>query len=157
LIRPRFKYGYEEYHPRWGRLSVDQSLPYALAIIDQVLVPLHKSNITELSPDLRVSSWGVRFHFLDVADRVRVQLSAVQTCDSHMRNAVEFAVSVTCRAMTLWKRSGLQSEQRIPCVLCHMDLQPQNVSRDAMGKILFVFDWEEAAWADPTFELLLLC
>jgi len=43
-----------------------------------------------------------------------------------------------------------------------MDLQPQNfilsqAPDKALPNILFVLDWEEASYADPRFELLLLC
>lgn len=52
------------------------------------------------------------------------------------------------------------SVHRIPHVLCHMDCQPQNLvffkeERDS-PKIMSVLDWEDAAYADPRFELLLL-
>jgi thiamine kinase-like enzyme len=64
----------------------------------------------------------------------------------------------------------------LPPVLCHMDCQPQNLlfvkcattslSPTASPKpddpvlrveVSSVLDWEEAAYADPRFELLLLC
>jgi len=65
----------------------------------------------------------------------------------------------------------------LPPVLCHMDLQPQNLAfcrngetqyhdfnvnqvqtRTAMGcHVAAVMDWEEACYADPRFELLLIC
>lgn len=61
---------------------------------------------------------------------------------------------------------------RLPAVLCHMDLQPQNILFynfdpplrspatpslvSDLPRIRCVLDWEDAAWADPRFELLLL-
>ena len=65
----------------------------------------------------------------------------------------------------------LQTNYSIPPVLCHMDLQPQNMilgrriglshvageKDDEMPSILSVLDWEETCYADPRFELLLLC
>jgi len=56
-------------------------------------------------------------------------------------------------------------------VLCHCDLQPQNLifwteeppwsasestSLD-IPNVACILDWEEASWADPRFELILLC
>jgi thiamine kinase-like enzyme len=49
------------------------------------------------------------------------------------------------------------TDDSLPCVLCHMDLQPQNILFDENDAILSVLDWEDAAYADPRFELLLLC
>jgi hypothetical protein len=71
----------------------------------------------------------------------------------------------------------LSTIQNLPPVLCHMDLQPQNIifgtSREGVPSkencdtstqsplsslaCLSILDWEEAAYADPRFELLLLC
>ena len=48
----------------------------------------------------------------------------------------------------------------LPGVLVHMDCQPQNFIFGKSGDKTFicsVLDWEEAAFADPRFELLLLC
>jgi thiamine kinase-like enzyme len=78
-----------------------------------------------------------------------------------------------------WKEHG-GSPPQLPPVLCHMDLQPQNLafqcnSRSKVkgcdngnGKqthnhtarhccVASVMDWEEACYADPRFELLLVC
>ena len=65
---------------------------------------------------------------------------------------------------------------QLPPVLCHCDLQPQNIifwTEDPIPgdddpldnrllhhdipNIACVLDWEEASWADPRFELILLC
>ena len=59
----------------------------------------------------------------------------------------------------------------LPPVVCHMDLQPQNIlfaqqrengsnsspPTSSLMNIVSVLDWEEAAYADPRFELLMLC
>jgi len=68
---------------------------------------------------------------------------------------------------------GVDSEDVIPPVLCHMDLQPQNMimrqltascSTESCStevastpRIASVLDWEESCYADPRFELLMLC
>jgi Phosphotransferase enzyme family len=56
---------------------------------------------------------------------------------------------------------------KLTSVLCHLDLQPQNVlfatttqrptGTASVPFLVSVLDWEEAAYADPRFELLLLC
>jgi len=58
---------------------------------------------------------------------------------------------------------GAQYLKHLPFVLVHMDCQPQNLifaksSVDGMShlNVSSVLDWEEAAYADPRFELLLL-
>ena len=59
-----------------------------------------------------------------------------------------------------WRETGGRPPP-LPPVLCHMDLQPQNLAfkRDCDHNcfVASVMDWEEACYADPRFELLLIC
>ena len=41
MIPIRHEFGFDEPHPRWGRIPIDQALDYGYMVIDQVLVPLH--------------------------------------------------------------------------------------------------------------------
>ena len=59
-----------------------------------------------------------------------------------------------------WKKTGGRPPP-LPPVLCHVDLQPQNLAfkrdHDRNCFVASVMDWEEACYADPRFELLLIC
>lgn len=64
--------------------------------------------------------------------------------------------------LSLDQTSSSLSSSSLPPVLVHMDCQPQNLlfartEHKERPLIVSVLDWEEAAFADPRFELLLLC
>ena len=42
MVKIRDEFGFSEPHPRWGRVSVDQCLQYALTILWEVTIPLHQ-------------------------------------------------------------------------------------------------------------------
>jgi hypothetical protein len=42
MVQVRREYGFEEPHPRWGRVPADRSLDYALEVLKQVVIPLHR-------------------------------------------------------------------------------------------------------------------
>ncbi|KAL7581140.1 hypothetical protein ACA910_005935 [Epithemia clementina (nom. ined.)] len=42
MIKVRQEFGFMEPHPRWGRVPVDQCLDYALAVLKEVIIPMHK-------------------------------------------------------------------------------------------------------------------
>jgi len=68
-------------------------------------------------------------------------------------------LGVLGKCITKLKEHGSPNPDITP-VLVHMDCQPQNLIcyRSSSGTIAIstVLDWEEAAYADPRFELLLL-
>ena len=41
MIKVRKEFGFDEPHPRWGRVPTDQSLQYSRLILHQVMIPLH--------------------------------------------------------------------------------------------------------------------
>jgi Phosphotransferase enzyme family len=173
MIKTRMEFGFLEPHPRWGRVPVDEAVEYALTVLRSVTLPLHRwMNDVDHStiPDIEdLSGWkegGYTFAFM-----IKIYRNAYK----HMENALE-KVSVEqstdlrlSRELTLLQMTIQQLEQdalrldppSLPPVLWHMDCQPQNLlfARSQAGrplKIASVLDWEEAAYADPRFELLLL-
>jgi hypothetical protein len=92
--------------------------------------------------------------------------------ESKLRSAAEILARAVQR-LTKEAEDIPQSLRSLPPVLCHMDYQPQNLlfarrsdpansHRSGGGShremtIASVLDWEEAAYADPRFDLLLLC
>lgn len=93
----------------------------------------------------------------------KIKLSLVSSNDTKLKDIGELLGEAICK---LTEEKPYLDEPLKPLVVCHMDCQPQNllfagpVERDGRltgPRILSVFDWEEAALADPRFELLLLC
>jgi hypothetical protein len=42
MVKTRHEFGFDEPHPRWCRVPVQESLEYATRILEQVVIPLHK-------------------------------------------------------------------------------------------------------------------
>jgi hypothetical protein len=57
MTKVRDEFGFSEPHPRWGRVPVDQCLDYALAVLRQVTLSLHRycneHSTEELQPAMR--------------------------------------------------------------------------------------------------------
>ena len=188
MIPVRLEFGFDEPHPRWGRLPVDQCLIYAQIVLETVIVPLHKKHRVEPAS---------RFVGLEMPQRIRTQnsnknhvvgvpsairgfryMDMIQIYQEKYKVALQRNHKNDDRlqqALSLLEKAIVQLEQEaaafgldksdddnnvLPCVLCHMDFQPQNLlfaQKDDSTVRLSVLDWEEAAYADPRFELLLLC
>jgi serine/threonine protein kinase len=158
--RVRHEFGFDEPHPRWGRLPVDQSLAYAHKILETIVVPLHRVPAPEE---------GYRYRDMVELYRKTHATILVPAAAASSERAPRAAVKLLERAIHRLEQEavecGLMEKETtssdnallLPCVLCHMDLQPQNILFDENDAILSVLDWEDAATADPRFELLLLC
>lgn len=207
MTKVRDEFGFSEPHPRWGRVPVDQSLDYALAVLRQVTLPLHRyciqhSHAEQLQPAMRGLA-GVQtttttspsreefsllrgYNYPDMVqlydtahgrmkhvlrDSSSSPLSMDNTEDAKLHRAVDLLGQVIRQlyeeSAELGKNSTPSSPLTtsfLPPVLVHMDCQPQNLlfARRPKGEnrrplIVSVLDWEEAALADPRFELLLIC
>jgi hypothetical protein len=42
MIKVRHEFGFDEPHPRWGRVPVDDAVAYALKVLRAVTIPLHQ-------------------------------------------------------------------------------------------------------------------
>jgi thiamine kinase-like enzyme len=239
MIKIRTEFGFDEPHPRWGRVPVDQALQYARIILQRVLLPLH------------CYSSRVGYGILGEGQRQRrqQQISLFHQDDRNININDDAGVAQTYSSMVCvyrqaWKEVTLNQQQnqkqnqrelkeqghccegdlrieesikrlerglkaleetmnsddktiipQLDPVLVHLDLQPQNIifgknnplflsspsivkatavdyhdSPDYSGEteeenylnddkptVFSVLDWEDAAWADPRFDLILLC
>ena len=192
MVKTRHEFGFDEPHPRWGRLPVEECLSYAQLVLRKIVVPLHLHYQKMSEPchfdGLLCSNGneGARgFRYMDMVRIYRQKLSAIEnnihmasattTSDNKLQKSFRRLSGAIDRLEMEAIANGLAScSERgctLPCVLCHMDLQPQNLlfcqtkTLDNVDKsnsnsritIRSVLDWEEAAYADPRFELLLLC
>ncbi len=235
MVKIRHEFGFDEPHPRHGRVNIEQALEYAMHVMDTIIIPLHtaffdcyynmmdngdkEDNLS--SPAVTIQHPLLQQHESDLylvnyfmyrydMDR-RNTLTSTSTEDKACRykNMVDIYSDIMSHLkkkiiITSTKASvdqsetlneskflkfkvflnmldkcviALQEESKainseglayLPGVLCHLDLQPQNMilCRDKnntsgdvyeIPKIFSVLDWEESCFADPRFELLLLC
>jgi Phosphotransferase enzyme family len=199
MIPIRMEFGFDEPHLRWGRLPLHLCVPYTLQLLNSFIVPLHVycfANEHENSSDrirLPTSSSQTKTYFFDsVIELLKTKISFdieqnVEAMSDHdvkpthatiLKDASQIlnaAIDAICQDEII---------QNLPPVLCHMDLQPQNLiigtslcaetSNKSCNEVnipdpqlpshhpknyqfLSVLDWEEATYADPRFELLMLC
>lgn len=171
MIKVRDEFGFPEPHPRWGRVPVARSLPYAMRILQQVIIPLHQYLLSDRSAvdsarirhlcggELERESSGYTYSTM-----TRHYQRALQSMEDSLRNTPvndkRLADSLKALAKCIDK---LDSEpvEALPAVLVHMDCQPQNLvfartQAEDPWCISSVLDWEDCAYADPRFELLLL-
>jgi hypothetical protein len=194
MIPMRDEFGFVEPHPRWGRVPVENALEYAQIVLQQVILPLHQFYYDDCHPAPAFhNSTGTTTaqSYVDVVANCRQKYTqfllhcqqrplesaaaaaAIHEPEPSERAAflqdctekLDKAISVLEHAV-----SALDELQLLtPPVLCHMDLQPQNMlfAAPRLGNgannsnrndsiVVSVLDWEEAAYADPRFELLLL-
>jgi hypothetical protein len=185
MVTVRDEFGFPEPHPRWGRVPVDQALEYAMQVLQEVVLPLHTYCRRRQSDNMVVAPPSV-YTFRDMVALYQRALSTLIAPLLHNNNANNGAAGDDDDVhMLQYAVDRLQSaipdtiapEQDMAPVLVHMDLQPQNLifgrrrrdteqqqennhrqqqRQDNRIVVVSVLDWEEAAWADPRFELLLL-
>jgi Phosphotransferase enzyme family len=180
MVRIRHEFGFDEPHPRWGRVPEDSCLGYAMTVLKQVILPIHAFCCRNPLDD---KACGQPIQFADMVDLYQ---SKLDTC---LKRLVSLEAPLSGRAYTggPLESNVAKLEQAIrdlherknavpPTargVLCHMDYQPQNLffgkprtlvhsgapdtNAASSSWITSVLDWEEAAYADPRFDLLMLC
>jgi len=171
MIEVRNEFGFPEPHPRWGRVPVSESLPYAMRILNQITIPLHRymfenkdsislTQIRHLCGD-EPESYETGYTYKWMIPLYKRALRAMQ---ESLRKATvpdtELTKSLRILEMCI---NELDKEVviELPGVLVHMDSQPQNLifartqDKDPWC-ISSVLDWEDCAYGDPRFELLLL-
>ena len=240
MTKIRTEFGFDEPHPRWGRVPVDQALQYARTILQEVLIPLHCYS-SRVGNGILVEGEGQRrqqqqislFHQDDRNININDDVGVAQTYSSMVRVYRQVWKEVTLNQQQKQKQNQRELKEQGHCceadlrikecikrlerglqvleetinsndktiipqldpVLVHLDLQPQNIifgkknplffpspsivkatavdyhnSPDYSGEteeenhlnddeptVFSVLDWEDAAWADPRFDLILLC
>ena len=177
MVKIRREFGFDEPHPRWGRVPEDQCLQYAFMILDEFVIPMHDYFFSKSDRSQQQLDWShlgrtrdeqteMPYQYLDMAqlyqsacNRLVAAMSTVPEKDVKLQKAIEALGRCIER---LRKEMTTNSIPNVPPVLCHMDCQPQNLifvcdKEEQSHSISSVLDWEEAAYADPRFELLLLC
>lgn len=162
-IRPEF--GFEEPHPRWGRVPVDQCIDYVLHVLERFTIPMHRyffcSEDTPLNPLADIGS-EPRTYSAMVKLYKKAHLTMNRVADNGIIDETQARIVNTLGLCIRRLQEESVHVKDMPPVLCHMDCQPQNLIfyRNEMSEfpqLHSVLDWEEAAFADPRFEILLLC
>ena len=190
MIKTRHEYGFNEPHPRHGRVKEEKALEYSLKVMDTVVLPIQSAFFTSdngvsdlvkcFEQDLQILSRmddghteAYRYHDMVNAYRnATAQMTDTLTeqgiCADTARIGIFVSTLDKCveKLSTEASRSIWLSSQALPPTLCHMDLQPQNMilrrrkgdaySVNALPHVSSVLDWEEACYADPRFEVLLM-
>jgi thiamine kinase-like enzyme len=189
MIKVRKEFGFDEPHPRWGRVPIHQSLQYSQLILHQVMIPLHyqttrinrirtcpkddNCNDQQLQDIVHTYSSMVNLYRDAYNSMVKNLSSSYSHKDNERRisnnqsgpNRMKECLDRLDQLLIVLE-SNASSIEDLPPVLVHMDLQPQNLifcksskkGDDDQGTSIFsVLDWEDTGWADPRFDLLLLC
>jgi len=160
MVKVRLEFGFEEPHPRWGRVPSEEVLNYANEVLRTVTMPLHRF-INDKRGLLDWSYLGNEGKGITYQDMTLLYRTALTRIMENTQDDTKVAAHIRALSQCI-EHLHLESIKvhPLPPVLCHMDCQPQNLicykERDCGPKILAILDWEEAAYADPRFELLLL-
>ena len=200
MISIRKEFGFDEPHLRWGRLPIHLCVPYSLQLLNSFIVPLHMHYFInvhgKLGSTIRLPTSQMKIYFFDsVLELIKSKIMCcivpnVATMSDHDVEPIHAKVlrdaSQILKAAihAIYDEVVSSSIQNLPPVLCHMDLQPQNIifgtspcsitsnkgshtdkcahpillsQKPCNCQLISVLDWEEAAYADPRFEMLLLC
>ena len=179
MIKIRREFGFDEPHPRWGRVPVDEALEYALSITKQFLLPLHShsriihcrnrsnpqssqskkvsdmTNIKSFSSmvELYRQAWKETSATIQNLKQPTQSNSRIDECLQYLDKGITFLSTIT------------KTIPPLDPVLLHLDLQPQNLifyqhtghANSTVPRIFSILDWEDAAFGDPRFDLVLLC
>lgn len=172
MIKVRDEFGFDEPHPRWGRVRVEDCLEYAFTVLESVILPLHRYYF---SSNVVLTEAVLSFNFYDMIELYKTKFEtfiATKSVESGSKSGqLQDAIQKLGRAIERLSTEAMVNQgilKELPLVLCHMDCQPQNLvfarqkgrhssKQENAASIVSVLDWEEAALADPRFELLMLC
>lgn len=161
MVKTRLEFGYEEPHPRWGRVPTEYALEYAMLVLHQVIIPLHKG--MRMHKPYQNMKEGLSYKkMLQKCQKSCDEMK--DTADSRHMAAINSLQKAIQEVEVVQKRNGLDQDASHPHVLLHLDCQPQNLfftgglenSERRPSRIYSVLDWEESTIGDGRFELLLL-
>lgn len=191
MVKVRREFEFDELHPRHGRVDEQRCERYAIKILEQVVLPLHKyffscaqqneshcvTNYWKSLHDLGLQEHEIFFRSGPIfyRDMICAYKDALKRMQKYMN--IDCGVDIKDRHITsllnvikLCLKHLDQQERsisKIPASLVHCDLQPQNlifwkessqiIGENCIPEISSVLDWEEANFADPRFEVLLIC
>ena len=180
MVKVRREFGFDEPHPRHGRVDENRSEAYAMKLLEYVVIPIHHFFYCHSHHD--ESSWS-RYHDNKMISRqcsisyydmilvyenalkaIQENVDVVSTIDRDKYLSLLMSVVAQCLKVLYENEKHIN---QLTATLVHCDLQPQNVifwkrpcdvtDKSFIPEISSVLDWEEATFADPRFELLLIC
>ena len=208
MIKIRQEFGFYEPHPRHGRIPIDECLEYSRMILNDVVMPIQSyffmlnGNTENIDNHLTSIGWcnsnqetrPFQYHDMITLYRQALHQISITIHGNHVKGTMIDArmktllnmVGKCIRALEYeWEEEYDGKPPHLPPVLCHMDLQPQNLAFGTTDDtttnntlstthgnttskndeeyntkdcfVASVMDWEEACYADPRFELLLIC
>ena len=191
MIKIRHEYGFKELHPRHGRVCREECLDYVTMVLRDVVLPLQKYfffkdtdqfngiDLTSISceqmrNEQRIVSTSHAFRYLDMVSICIHAVDYMSTSTKYNRSddRANFLLNILKKCCTSLHEEWIQMNiSDLPPVLCHMDLQPQNLAffhQDASTansnlhdaskcRVAAIMDWEEACYADPRYEIVLTC
>jgi hypothetical protein len=164
MVKVRHEFGFDEPHPRWGRVPVEQAVEYTLKVLRTVTIPLHQhlaNNPSQEWYDLTNNGHATTYAdmvllYEESHSRITERLRNSDSNDKKLQKVTDILGKCIARLST-----EASTIKPLSPVLVHIDCQPQNLlfcrSDGEHTFISSILDWEEAAYADPRFELLLLC
>jgi len=179
MVKVRHEFGFLEPHPRHGRVSLKDSLQYALNLLDSIVIPIHlqffvqdrmnDSHVKTLIaghhvPDRHTSKTPAPITYERMIDLYENNLrELICTSEKHNDDRIKEILHVLDTCVQSLRTETLKINH-LPPTLCHCDLQPQNAIFCREGQtlndvphVVSILDWEEAAIADPRFEIMLIC
>ena len=162
MIKIRHEFGFDEPHPRWGRVPVDQCLDYVFHLLQRFIVPVHRYFLSMGT----VLNRSVKMKPRTYNDMIQLYKKAYNKMIRELKDVAndetQTRIIQTLGLCIQQLQAESTSVKNIRPVLCHMDCQPQNLiffrdDESEFPRLHSVLDWEEAAFADPRFEILLLC
>ena len=162
MIKVRHEFGFDEPHPRWGRVPVDDAVTYALKVLRAVTIPLHQHLSVDSDQewrDLIRNGHATTFADMLVVYEDAHALMMTACTNAGPSNKKLLGVTDCIGKCTIHLRAEASNIKPLSSVLVHMDCQPQNMifhRSENETHVASVLDWEEAAYADPRFELILL-
>lgn len=195
MVKIRKEFGFDEPHPRHGRVCVENALEYAMHVLDTAVLPmqsiffsffLKESRGSPIDPHLgieedifnkirsdtnslsghNVRRTGQPVNYSDMIllyqEQIRHIRKVIQENQTEMASLVEYLENCIQRLLS---EEEIVKEYPLAPVLCHMDLQPQNMilcqttklPTPTIPMIASILDWEESCYADARFEILLIC
>jgi len=185
MVKIRKEFGFDEPHPRHGRVCVEHALEYAEHVLENAIIPLHTIFFDRESNDdsfnyiirqeihvlnannFRCSGGAISYH--DMVQLYQENIYQIKKKHKFDRQSKTEKICVFITAIEgfidkLVLEAKSVEDFPLPSVVCHLDLQPQNMilctSKNvpsSIPRITSILDWEESCYADPRFELLLLC
>jgi hypothetical protein len=152
MVKMRYEFGFDEPHPRWGRVKEDQALNYAMRVMDSVVLPIQSAffsladdNQNEVAMEAHEKDMAIlgrpgnvkstAFRYLDMVatyhEAANKMIESIQEPDASDRKiGILLATLKTCierLADEARECPFLSDSGGLPPSLCHCDLQPQNL------------------------------